>query len=364
MRVLLLRADGRSANLGVRALREGTETLVKRAFGEETVVHAQNFDGGDTGAAFNRRAVAKDFLRPNGPIKSVLREYDVVIDVCGGDSFTDIYGMKRLALVLYTQRTSQRLGLPTILGPQTIGPFERSFSRRLAAGSLRRMSLVFSRDHASTSEAAALGRPVDLAATDVVFALPDPQQENRKGVIVNVSGLLWNDNRHVDSGRYRADIRSLIEGLLADGRSVSLLAHVLDSSSHDNDVPAVRSLAEEYGGHVTTIIPASLADARREIAASELVIGSRMHACLNALSTGTPAIPWAYSRKFAPLLEDVGWTHLVNLRSEASPPAATHAILDAYSAETLLAQAEQVRTTAVSQLELVVSALAEIGQKA
>jgi polysaccharide pyruvyl transferase WcaK-like protein len=43
-----------------------------------------------------------------------------------------------------------------------------------------------------------------------------------------------------------------------------------------------------------------------------------MHACLNSLSVGTPAIPLAYSRKFAPLLADVGWEYVVSL-AEADP---------------------------------------------
>ena len=44
-----------------------------------------------------------------------------------------------------------------------------------------------------------------------------------------------------------------------------------------------------------------------------------MHACLNALSVGTPAIPLAYSRKFEPLLSDLGWSHTVDLRTTADP---------------------------------------------
>jgi polysaccharide pyruvyl transferase WcaK-like protein len=43
-----------------------------------------------------------------------------------------------------------------------------------------------------------------------------------------------------------------------------------------------------------------------------------MHACLNALSTGTSAIPLAYSRKFSPLLEDLGWHHTIDLRRRDS----------------------------------------------
>ena len=356
--MLLLRADGQSANLGVRVLREGTEALVTRALGPGTVVHAQNFDGGDTGVSFNRRAVSRDFLRSNGPIKTVLRGYDLVIDVCGGDSFTDIYGMKRLALVFYTQRASQRLGIPTVLGPQTIGPFERRISRRLASASLRGMTLVLSRDRASEREAAELGRPADLSATDVVFALPVPLERTRHGVMVNVSGLLWSENRHVEAARYRADVRALIDDLLDRGHTVTLLAHVLDNVGSDNDVPPIRTLAKEYGDRVATAIPKSLNDVRYMVAGAELVIGSRMHACLNALSTGTPTIPWAYSRKFQPLLEDIGWSHLVDLRTETDPVGATGAILDARALADLIAEAGQVRASTSARLDPVITALA------
>ena len=52
------------------------------------------------------------------------------------------------------------------------------------------------------------------------------------------------------------------------------------------------------------------------LAGASLVVGSRMHACLNALSVGTPAVPLAYSRKFAPLMADLGWEHVIDLRAE------------------------------------------------
>jgi len=362
-KVLLLRADATSPNLGVRVLKEGTEALVRRAFGPQTTVHVQNFDGGDTGVKFNRETVAKDVFRPNGPVKAVLRKYDLVIDVCGGDSFTDIYGAKRLALILYTQWMSQRLGIPTILGPQTIGPFTKRLSRYLAGRSLRRMALVLSRDNASEKEAAALGRPVDLSATDVVFALPRPQARRQSGVIINVSGLLWEKNSHVDAEEYRSNIRRLISALLERGKLVTLLAHVLDNPRSDNDVPPVKLLAAEFEGRVATAIPKSLTDVRELVAGAELVIGSRMHACLNALSSGAPAIPWAYSRKFEPLLNDIGWTHMVDLRTEKDPVAATTQILDAVGTEQLHAEVVRVLESIDNRLQPVVDALSRVELK-
>ena len=70
---------------------------------------------------------------------------------------------------------------------------------------------------------------------------------------------------------------------------------------------------QEYDGRVSLHVPEDLDDVRSVIASAHLVIGARMHACLNALSVGTPAVAMAYSRKFAPLLESIGWNAVVSL---------------------------------------------------
>ncbi|MEJ1178639.1 MULTISPECIES: polysaccharide pyruvyl transferase family protein [unclassified Pseudarthrobacter] len=331
MKVLILRADSSSPNLGVRVLAHGTEALARQAWGEQIEVDFQNFDGGTSGQRFDKKAVTSDIFRKHGPIKTVLRRYDVIIDACGGDSFTDIYGIRRLALILYTQRTGQRLGIPVVLGPQTIGPFQNKFAKFAASRVLKAMSAVVSRDGASARYAEDMGRTSDAAATDVVFALPVPESSEKRDIILNVSGLLWNSNKHVSSEEYRSSIRSLIKELLAAGRRVSLLAHVLDNPREDNDVPVALLLEQEFQDHVECIIPTSLEAARIILAGANVVIGSRMHACLNALSTGTPVIPWAYSRKFAPLMNDIGWQIGIDLRETPAPVTATMKYLKEHS---------------------------------
>ena len=79
---------------------------------------------------------------------------------------------------------------------------------------------------------------------------------------------------------------------------------------------AQEELAGQVGGDLEVVVPTDLDSVRETIAGARLLIGSRMHACLNALSVGTPAIPLAYSRKFAPLLDSVGWTTGFDLRTD------------------------------------------------
>lgn len=360
MRVLVLWSGTTSANLGVRVLAEGMAALARRTWGEDTQVDFQDYGPGDSSLGFGGRTIVRDIGRPSGPIKTKLRDYDVVLDSGAGDSFADIYGIKRLATMNYAHRVTSRLGLPIILGPQTVGPFNTPLGRALGRDSMRRMRLALPRDSQSLAYAAELGLHSELLSTDVVFALPQPPAAPDRDVIVNVSGLLWSDSAHVDPERYREQVLKLVDGLLNSGREVSLLAHVLTNPTADNDEPAVEAVAKRFGSKLRVIIPADLKDARSAIASSRLVIGSRMHACLNALSTGVPAIPWAYSRKFAPLMNDLGWQHGYDLRLENAPAAATLELIRSTPEEALLRGVESVRHAADARLAATVDAMTAI----
>ena len=245
---------------------------------------------------------------------SWLSGFDLMWDTRSGDSFADIYGLARHTKMSLIHEFAVQAGLPVVLAPQTIGPFRTRRGRLLARRNLRRSVLVFARDSASGDAAARLGRPVDAVATDLVFGIDQPAPAPQRDVLLNVSGLLWGSNAHGDPARYQTAVRGIVDALRADGRAVTLLPHVIDSPGLDNDVPVSRRLSDELG--LDLYIPANLDDARATIASSSLLIGARMHACLNALSTGTPAVAMAYSRKFQPLLNAIGWDEVVPLASD------------------------------------------------
>lgn len=325
-RVLVVWAGNQSPNLGVQVLAAGTAALAEIAFpGAETVT--QNYGRGDAPANIGvPKALLRDFVMNSRGLGDWVRGFDLVIDTRAGDSFADIYGLKRLRAMWAFGEFVRRCGVPLVLGPQTIGPFDSRMGKFLGSWSLRTADLVLARDHVSAEVAEQLGRPVDVLTTDVVFALPVPEPTPTSDVVVNVSGLLWQTDSHGAAQEYRDAVRKLLLGLLAQDREVTLLAHVLASNNLDNDVPVVRALAEEFG--VKYVIPAGLDEVRQVLRGATLTFGSRMHACLNSLSVGTPAIPLAYSRKFAPLLGDLGWQHVVELRGPDPAGAALELAAD------------------------------------
>lgn len=352
MRVLVLWAHEASPNLGVAALARGSEALVRRAWPDAEVTTV-NF--GARPRQFHvgtRRSMLRERVTGRYGMRRWLSQFDIVWDTRSGDSFTDIYGMERHRLMSTVYDMATAAGAAGILAPQTIGPFESPAARRLARRTLKRSAVVFSRDPISTTVADGLGRPVDDSVTDVAFAIEPPERDRAYDVLVNVSGLLWAQNPHVDHHVYRSAIHDLIAGLHTMGRTVTLLAHVLDSPVADNDAPVVRELARDG---LEAVIPSSLDDVRTAIGSSQLVIAARMHACLNALSLGVPALPMAYSRKFEPLLDSISWRHGVDLRQEGDHAAVL--LREASDTEALRSEAEGAADTARGTLDRVVERL-------
>lgn len=327
MRVLVLWADERSPNLGVRALARGSRELVRSAWADAEVEFA-DFTSRPPQVPWGRvRSLVRERVTGRLGMKGWLEGFDLVWDTRSGDSFSDIYGSHRHSVMSAVHEFAVQAGRPVVMAPQTIGPFGSARGRALGRRSLRRSALVFARDPVSADAAAALGRPVDAVTSDLAFAIPPPERVAvPRDVVLNVSGLLWQDNPHVDAREYREAVTAIVRMLLGRSRSVAVLPHVLDSHDRDNDAPAVDALIAEFGADVEVVAPRDLDDARAIIAASRVLIGARMHACLNALSTGVPAIAMAYSRKFAPLFDAIGWPYSVP--AEESGPETAARVLE------------------------------------
>ena len=344
MRALILWSNPTSTNLGVQALAAGTAALLIRTFGETVDPSYQGYGPGDAPVRIGDPwRLARRLATPGDELIDWVRTFDVVVDTRAGDSFADIYGMRRHLTMSLMHQAALRARVPVVLGPQTVGPFSTRRSRVLAAQTARTARLVMARDDRSQLTATDLQARSVLLTTDVVFALPIPTPSRiRRDVLLNVSGLLWGPNPHVDHISYQGVVREVLERLLEQGREISLLAHVLDSPIDDNDVPVVRSIAAEYG--IEAVVPRDLSDVRAIAASASALIGSRMHACLNAISVGTPAVSLAYSRKFAPLLSQLGWSHTVDLRD--NPRSASSRVNEVLSSSAIRYEVQQVRERA------------------
>lgn len=264
-------------------------------------------------------------------------EADLVAAISGGDSFSDIYGYLRMLYVSLPQILVLWVGKPLVLLPQTLGPFKTRMARAMAKYIMKRSRLVYSRDHAGVDMALGMlggnGDPARFRfCYDVGFLVEPREPRNLEPVglmfggdpgspIVglNVSGLLFmggysGDNMFGLCLDYKTLIHHLIEFLIVKKHaSVMLIPHVLgfDGEGDTSACQAVYdALRHEYPGNLG-LIPAAYnqfdqSEMKYVIGRCDFFIGSRMHACIGAVSQNVPSVSIAYSDKFAGVMESVG----------------------------------------------------------
>lgn len=266
-------------------------------------------------------------MLPGGRYWRSLGDLDCVLDIGGGDSFTDIYGAKRFGFLWLSKAMAIARRRPLVLSPQTIGPFSRQPQSALAGWAMTNARTVVARDPLSFDVARRMAPKAELLqSVDVAFALPFQRRERTGGgrleVGLNVSGLLFNGgysgaNEFGMQIDYAAYTRRLIQALLArPGAAVHLICHVnSDALPQDDDGRVAERLAAEFPGVIPVPRFGSPSDAKSYISGLDFLVAGRMHACIAAFSSGVPVVPVAYSRKFAGLFEGVlDYPHLVPVK--------------------------------------------------
>lgn len=363
LKIGLLWHSANSDNLGVGALTLGHIALIERA--AAAAGHAVQFEilqWADprpvyvTGKAIAMRPLRlADFARPRAGFVGMVRGLDLVLDIGGGDSFSDIYGPARIAKMIAAQNLVRLAGVPLIMSPQTIGPFKSPLIRRAALSVLRSADLVATRDRPSIDCMRDMGFDGDIIrASDVALALPYETPAPRDGgkirVGVNVSGLLMNgghsqDNQFSLSCDYRAVTRRLAAHFAGmPDVELHLVGHVIsDTQETEDDWRACEALARQDPGAIVAPKFSDPIAAKTYIAGMDFFIGARMHACIAALSSGTPVAPLAYSRKFAGLFGGIGYHASADCRALSSD-AVFEAVIDAFAQRQRLGEAARAAT--------------------
>lgn len=277
-------------------------------------------------------AGVRGWIAESTPWIRAIRDCDVVGDVRGGDSFSDIYGMGRFILGFLMAWTVILVRGEMVQFPQTYGPFKSPIARWLARYLLVRSSAVIARDERSRHVAQdVVGDEVDVQLSpDVAFSLaatrpdhialePSSTTTPASGVVgLNVNGLMYHGgytraNMFGLKLNYPTFLTELVIAILAEHEGeMWLVPHTFaavgnvesdqDASRMLRDsLPAelqkrVRIVAAEYDHH----------EMKGVIGSCSFFIGSRMHACIAALSQGIPCVGVAYSMKFEGVFESVG----------------------------------------------------------
>jgi colanic acid/amylovoran biosynthesis protein len=264
---------------------------------------------------------------------------DMFASIAGGDSFSDIYGLRRFLYITLPQILIIVMSKKLILLPQTFGPFRSRLSRIIARFITRNAEAIYTRDCQSIAEIDRLhegeySRPKPTFRYDVGFAL-EPTIPNKisiggeidltsdKLIGFNISGLLYmggydRNNMFGLQVDYRDLVREILDLLIdTKGASVLLIPHVFgNDESSESDVIANNAVYQAYGEKYGCRLGLLQGDydqgeVKHVIGMCGFFVGSRMHACIAATSQCVPAVAIAYSDKFIGVMEAIGHADVV-----------------------------------------------------
>ncbi|MGN0403519.1 MAG: polysaccharide pyruvyl transferase family protein [Acetatifactor sp.] len=335
MKVVLLGLEFFINNLGCEALSYSfVSELYKTACEREeqievtTVVFADQKTPYIPGTDISIKCLGIHYKSPSfwKILKKELKSADLIVDFTMGDSFSDIYGIKRFVLDALVKTAAVRSSTPFLLGPQTYGPYGNSLVRKWARWILKRAYLVYARDEQSRKVAEELSGREVILTTDVAFALPYEKQElgatDRVRVGFNPSGLLWaggytHDNQFGLTIDYQQYCWKICEWLSGNPRfEVFLIPHVGTSDKgnggEENDCEVCRLIQRKYPEMKILDEINTPMDIKGYLAAMDVFIGARMHATIGAFSGGAATIPVSYSRKFEGLYGSLGYDYVIH----------------------------------------------------
>lgn len=263
-------------------------------------------------------------------ISSEVKKCDVVFDFTAGDSFTDLYGRRRFFVRTALKQKIIDMGIPLVLGSQTIGPFQDKDVRDMAVKVISGCKEVYARDQLSADYTLKISGRKPVLTTDVAFALPYTKSEhenNIESIGFNPSGLLWNggytgDNQFGLTVDYQKYCREVIRILLKKYK-VFLIPHVLSyqTGNVDNDLIAVNALKKEFPSLVVIDGFTTPMEVKSHIARMDGFIAARMHAAIGAFSANVACVPFSYSRKFEGLFDSLGYGRVIHGCSDTTESA-------------------------------------------
>jgi colanic acid/amylovoran biosynthesis protein len=274
-------------------------------------------------------------LKFGNPYLDEYRNSDLIVDI-SGDVFSDVY--KRGVLIVgWRYLVAIFLNKKFIIFPQTLGPYNKKFSKIVSKYIINRSSLTFTRERISynyLNENFSLTEKSHKFAIDTAFFLPsepltdvynDYFNESNKVVGLSVSQSIAKystqgnpEEKEIVLNNYVDIMKEFIEYLVNEKNyKVILVPHVTDTINNRHDDRIMQSMIinlldtkiNEKVFSITEDLPAI--KLKSIIARCDYFVGSRMHASIASLSTSVPTIVIAYSKKYLGIMSHFGMEDFV-----------------------------------------------------
>lgn len=230
---------------------------------------------------------------------------DVLLDA-SGFGYGDYWGISKLRNRLTRRLASWKSpGCVAILLPQALGPFEDPGMCAEFSEALSFIDLAFARDGQSylyaercVPDGYELGRAPDFTN----LLKPELASEMNKwrgySFIIPNEKMIAKADEH-ETTRYLNFLQICAQKISASGRSVAILVH-----EGEQDLGLAQVIQTKMAVPVPIVVPRSALETKALISTADLIISSRFHGLVSALSSGVPALACGWSHKYEALMSD------------------------------------------------------------
>jgi colanic acid/amylovoran biosynthesis protein len=249
-----------------------------------------------------------EFRRSFGLVRE--RDVDVVLDA-SGFAFGDQHPPERTIQFADRVEEAKQAGKPVILLPQALGPFNDPSVRAAFARMVDAADLVFARDDVSMEHAReATGDPPHLKQAPDFTNLVKPDcttdsDATDRATIVPNQRMIEKAETEDEASAYVPFMGRCIEVVAEVGLKPVLLLH------EEEDDELASEIREDVERNVPIRQKTDPLILKRFLGESHLVVASRFHALVGALSQGVPAIGTSWSHKYEMLFEEYGCSEML-----------------------------------------------------
>jgi polysaccharide pyruvyl transferase WcaK-like protein len=243
------------------------------------------------------------------------RQITALLD-CSGFAYGDQWSTNRLVQRMRYYALLKAQGVTLILLPQALGPFTRLDMRKCARALFENFDLLYARDESSLDHLRSLDLdPARLRrCPDITHLLPgiDPAEPEswRDRVCVVPNARMMDKTSPEIGARYLSFVVHSVVELRRVGLTPCLVIH------ERNDADLARAILDQIDFHVD-IIDTDSCRTKGILGRCHMVLSSRYHALVSALSQGVPAIGTSWSHKYDGLFDEYGCSD--DLVSPAAP---------------------------------------------
>lgn len=247
---------------------------------------------------FVSRLAPKSIARLGGIIDS--REVDVVLDA-SGFAFSDQWGPDAADYLVAKMSSPARRRQPLILLPQAFGPCQTPVVRRAVGALMHRAALVCARDSVSFKEMESLCPPEKLRLFPDFTLGVSPGSVDALILPEHFSAIIPNQ-RMVDKTVSGEHYLRFLAVIIAELSRLKLNPVFLLHDNHEDR--KVIATMQDRGVNIPVIEHPNPRTLKGILSRATLVVGSRFHALVGALSQGVPTIGAGWSHKYPELFRD------------------------------------------------------------